>query len=139
MMVNTCLIKSRLPTVRWTPYISHNIEFKNIDQTKATGRNKLSARILKETANEIAGVMSVIFQQSYEDGTVPSDGSPANPFNYRPVSLTCTTCNVMEHIIYSQITTSYCIQTNMVSERVYLARRNLSTPYMNCMAYAINQ
>ena len=45
---------------------------KNIDQTKATGPDELPARILKETAKEIAGVICVTFQ-SYEDGTVPSD------------------------------------------------------------------
>jgi len=70
---------------------------KHIDQTKATGTYELPARILKETANfkEIAGVLSVIFQQSYEDGTVPSNwptarisaiyqkGDKANPSNYR--------------------------------------------------------
>ena len=49
------------------------ILLKNIDQTKATGPDELPARILKETAKEIAGVLSVIFQQSYEEGTVPSD------------------------------------------------------------------
>ena len=68
---------------------------KHIDQTKVTGTDELPARILKETAKEIAGVMSVIFQQSYEDGTVPSNwptarisviyqkGDKANPSNYR--------------------------------------------------------
>ena len=49
------------------------ILLKNIDQTKATGPAELPERMLKETAKEIAGVLSVIFQQSYEEGTVPSD------------------------------------------------------------------
>ena len=91
------------------------ILLKNIDQTKATGPDEQPARILKETAKEIAGVLSVIFQQSYEEGTVPSDwltarisaiykkGDKANPSNYRPVSLTCITCKIMEHIVRSQI------------------------------------
>ena len=91
------------------------ILLKNIDQTKATGPDELPARILKETAKEIAGVLSVIFQQSYEEGTVPSDwltarisaiykkGDKANPSNYRPVSLTGITCKIMEHIVCSQI------------------------------------
>ena len=71
--------------------------------------------VLKETANEIAGVLSVIFQQSYEEETVPSDwsiarisaiykkGGKAHPSNYRPVSFTCITGNIMEHIVCSQI------------------------------------
>ena len=44
---------------------------KNINQIKA------AARILKETAKEISGVVSYIFQQSCEEGTVSSDWSTA--------------------------------------------------------------
>ena len=46
---------------------------KNINQTKAAGPDELSARILKEITKEICGVLSYIFQQSYQEGTVPSD------------------------------------------------------------------
>ena len=80
---------------------------KNIDQTKTAGPDELPAKILKETAKEIAGILSVIFQQSYEDGTLPSDWltarisaiykkcDNANPSNYRPVLLTCMSCKIM--------------------------------------------
>ena len=86
------------------------IVLKNIDQTKATGTDELPARILKETAKEIAGVLSVIFQQSYEEVTVQSDWltarisaiykkcDKANPTNYRPVSLTGITCKISEQM-----------------------------------------
>ena len=95
------------------------ILLKNIDQTKATGPDELPARILKETAKEIAGVLSVIFQQSYEDGTVPSDwltarisaiykkGDKANPPNYRPVSFRHSMQN------YG----AYCMQPDWSSHR----------------------
>ena len=92
------------------------ILLKNIDQTRATGPDELPARIQKESANEIAGVLSVIFQQSHEIGTIPFDwstarisaiykkGDKAHASNYRPVSLTCITCKIMENnIICSQI------------------------------------
>ena len=46
---------------------------KDIDQTKSTGPDNRPASALKETAKEIAGVLSVVFQQFYEEGTVPSD------------------------------------------------------------------
>ena len=42
---------------------------KNIGQTKATGPDELPARIQKNIDKEIAGVLSAIFQQSYEEGT----------------------------------------------------------------------
>ncbi|EDO31462.1 predicted protein, partial [Nematostella vectensis] len=56
-----------------------------------------------------------IFQQSYDKGTLPLDWSTAkvvpvhkkdnrdNPGNYRPISLTCLSCKVMEHIVLSHL------------------------------------
>ena len=96
------------------------ILLKSIDETKATSPDELPTRILKETAKEIAGVLSVIFQQSDENGTVPSDwltarisaiykkGDKANPSNYRPVSLACITCNNYG---------AYCMQPDWSSPR----------------------
>jgi hypothetical protein len=83
--------------------------------TKASGPDLLPTRILKLVTSEIAPVLSVIFQQSYDTGTVPTDWTQANitavfnkgdktkPSNYRPVSLTCILCKTMEHILFSQI------------------------------------
>ena len=88
---------------------------KNINQTKAASPDELPARILKETSKEISGVLSYIVQQSHDEGTVPSDwstactsaiykkGDKSTVSNYRPVSLTCIICKIMEHIMCSQI------------------------------------
>ena len=82
---------------------------------KASRPDLLQTRILKLVASEIAHVLSVIFQQSYDTGTVPTDWTHANitavfkkgdktkPSDYRPVSLTCILCKTMEHILFSQI------------------------------------
>ena len=87
----------------------------NINPTKAAGPDELPARVLKETAKQISGILSFMFQQAYEVGSVPTDWSKARisaiykkgdksaPSNYRPVSLTCITCKIMEHIVCSQI------------------------------------
>ena len=131
------------------------ILLKNIDQTKATGPDELPARILKETAKEIAGVLSVIFQQSYEEGTVPSDwltarisaiykkGDKANPSNYRPVSLTCITCKIMEHIVCSQIG-RHLDHNNILHPNQHGFRKGLScetqlVDTIHELAYSINQ
>ena len=125
------------------------------DQTKATGPDELPARILKETAKEIAGVLSVIFQQSYEEGTVPSDwltarisaiykkGDKANPPNYRPVSLTCITCTIMEHIVCSQIG-RHLDHNNILHPNQHGFRKGLScetqiVDTIHELAYSINQ
>jgi hypothetical protein len=82
---------------------------------KASGPDNLPAYILRETATEIAPVLTAIFNQSLKTGTLPQDWLKANiaPIfkkgnknlaeNYRPLSLTCICCKVMEHIIWKHI------------------------------------
>ena len=90
-------------------------QLKNLNQNKATGPDELPARVLKETAEQIAPIITHIFQQSYNTGKLPNDWLQAlvtpihkkslksDPANYRPISLTCILCKVMEHIIVSNI------------------------------------
>ena len=82
---------------------------------KATGPDAISACFLKETANEIAPMLTCLFNQSLATGEVPQDwkkayvipiykkGSKSDPRNYRPISLTSIVCKTMEHILSSQI------------------------------------
>ncbi len=89
---------------------------KKLNPKKAVGPDNISTRILKENAEELAPVLQHIFQQSLDSGIVPKDWQNANvtaifknkgqrtePVNYRPVSLTCITCKVLEHIIFSSV------------------------------------
>ena len=90
-------------------------QLKNLNQNKATGPDELPARVLKETAEQRAPIITHIFQQSYNTGKLPNDWLQAlvtpihkkslksDPANYRPISLTCIICKVMEHIIVSNI------------------------------------
>jgi len=117
--------EGRLPTLEGPPSpLMQDIHFtnpgiekllQNLNPSKASGPDLLPTRILKMIAAEIAPILTVIFQQSYNTGTVPTDwkdanvtavfkkGDKTNPANYRPVSLTCILCKTMEHIIFSQI------------------------------------
>ena len=72
--------------------------------------------MLKELRSEIAPIIQLIFERSLATGEVPFDWTKANvspifkkgdksdPANYRPISLTCELCKVMEHIIASNLT-----------------------------------
>ena len=74
-----------------------------------------SQPVLKETAKQIAPIIAHIFQQSYNTDKLPNDWLQAlvtpiykkshksDPANYRPISLTCILCKVMEHIILSNM------------------------------------
>ena len=82
-----------------------------INPNKAAGPDQVPCRILKELSTTLAPVLAAIFTQSLETGTLPSawktafvspifkKGATCQAENYRPVSLTCVTCKMLEHII----------------------------------------
>ena len=88
---------------------------KSLKVNKAPGPDELPAYILKELAEELAPVLTALFNQSLQTGTLPKDWLKANvapifkkgdrnsAANYRPVSLTCICCKLLEHIICKHI------------------------------------
>ncbi len=80
-------------------------------QPNKAGPNELLAHVLKKTSSQIAAVVTVIFQQYYEQDILPEDwlnanvsvfskkGEKASPANYCPVSLTSILHKTMEHIL----------------------------------------
>ena len=87
----------------------------DLNVNKATGPDRIVARVLKETSSAIAPILRIIFQCSLDTGIIPEDWKAANivpihkksdrsnPANYRLISLTCITCKLFEHIIASHI------------------------------------
>ena len=87
----------------------------NIKVDKATGPDAIAASVIRETAVDLAPVITTIFTHSINTESVPEDwkkanvipifkkGSKYSPSNYGPVNLTCISCKVMEHIIVSHI------------------------------------
>ena len=86
-----------------------------INISKAQGPDKIANIMLKTCAIQLAPALSTIFQRSIDLGKLPSDWLNANispvykkgdvhlPENYRPVSLTCVSCKILEHIICKHI------------------------------------
>ena len=82
-----------------------------LDTNKASGPDHISPYILKHCAEEISPVLQIIYSQSLDSGSLPTDwlaaivcpihkkGSRTEPSNYRPISLTSVCSKVMEHII----------------------------------------
>ena len=87
----------------------------NLNPSKAAGPDTIKPIVLKNLKIQIAPIVMVIFEKSLETGTVPLDwtkanvcpifkkGDNSNPANYRPISLTCILCKVLEHIVASNI------------------------------------
>ena len=78
---------------------------------KSQGPDKIHPRLLKELAHELSDPLTKIFNTSLKQGRLPTiwkraqvtaifkKGSRKEPCNYRPVSLTCIACKVLEPII----------------------------------------
>ena len=88
---------------------------RNLKIHKATGPDGIPARLLKETASELAPAVTLLFQVSLDRGKVPSSwkealivpifkkGNRSSAANYRPISLTSILCKLCEHIVHSTI------------------------------------
>ena len=90
-------------------------KLKKLKTNKSPGPDKIHPRVLKEISTSIAEAISIIFNTSLQTKSLPNDWRHANvsaiykkgqktlPNNYRPVSLTCIICKVMESIIRDNV------------------------------------
>jgi len=82
-----------------------------VNITKSPGPDQVHPRVLRECANELAEPLTIPFRESLNIGRLPTTwkegnitpifkkGSRSDVNNYRPVSLTCICCKLMEKII----------------------------------------
>lgn len=82
----------------------------NLNVHKATGPDKISARVLKELSGVLAPTLKSIFDYSLNTSAVPKiwkganvtplfkKGDRSQPNNYRPISLTSIS-KIFEHIL----------------------------------------
>ena len=83
--------------------------------SKAAGPDGIRPRVLKELSSELAPIFTLLFQASIHQQSLPDiwkhanvnpiyrKGDKTNPSNYRPVSLACISCKLLEHIICSSL------------------------------------
>ncbi|BHF67049.1 Methyltransferase-like protein 9 [Sparganum proliferum] len=106
-----------------TPSVSHLLfpegivrrELEALNESKSPGPDEIPPKLLKELASELSVPLSMLFQTSFDTGTLPIDwklahitplykgGSRASTTNYRPISLTCILCKVMERIMKNEL------------------------------------
>ena len=113
---------------------------RQLNPNKAPGPDSIPARVLKECSNELAPLITILFNKSLLEGKIPEDWKEANitavfkkgdrnlPSNYRPVSLTCLLCKLQEHILVSNIM-SHLDKHNVLtdSQHGFRARRSCET------------
>ena len=87
----------------------------NININKAPGPDGIHGCVLKYCSISLCRPLSIIFRLSYNTGSIPAEWKYANIVpvhkkgeknlinNYRPISLTCLTAKIMEHIIQEEL------------------------------------
>ena len=79
------------------------------------GPDGLTAFFLKHVSEAVAFPLTLIFNQSFQSGTLPATwkhaivtpafkkGLSSNVNNYRPISITCVCCKIMETVIKDEM------------------------------------
>ena len=101
---------------------------KDLNPSKALGPDELHPKSPKELTTELGPIFAHLFQQSIDSGDIPKVWTLANlsplfkkgdrslACNYRPVSLTCVPCKLLEHIVCSNI---YMFSDSVISAKVH--------------------
>ena len=138
---------SSLPSMSESPYLSMpNItvitegitkQLKQINPNKATGPDEVPCRVYRDYAEELSPMLAFIYQQSLDNGEITNDwkeplvtgihkkGSTSCASNYRPISLTCIACKVMEHVVLSKVN-EHLSNNHILSEKQHGFRQSLS-------------
>ena len=90
-------------------------KIKNLKPHSAAGLDGIAPRFLLNCIDQIAPVLAMLYRKSVETGQVPEEwrqanvvpkfkkGSKKEAGNYRPVSLTCVSCKLLESILKDDI------------------------------------
>jgi len=129
-------------------FFSEQIVYKELLKLKGTsssGPDNIPSIFYKKFAVFFAYPLSKIFTASFDVGRLPSvwlksnvvpilkKGSAANPENYRPISLTCIACRIMER------TVKWCIMHHLQSNGLlslnqhgFISKRSVETQLVEC-------
>ena len=90
-------------------------KLKSLNPNKSLGPDRLHPRILKELHSVLDKPLAILYQNTLKQGKIPDEwkhaivtaifkkGDKRKPNNYRPVSLTCIICKIIESIVRDKI------------------------------------
>ena len=102
-------------------------KLENLDANKSMGPDMIHSFVIKKCAKAFAVPLNIIYQKSFEIGELPTiwkqanvtplhkGGNKLDPANYRPVSLTCVLCKVMESLVKDSML-KHLLDNNLISE-----------------------
>ena len=106
---------------------------KSVNTSKSTGPDEIHPRFLKELADHLAYPITILFNNSLSEGSLPpiwksanvscifKSGDKKSASNYRPISITPVICRLLERIIRNAVM-SHCIDNNIFSDSQYCFR-----------------
>ncbi len=112
----------------------------------SAGPDGLPSILFKKLAFQLSQPLSSIFEVSFHTGSLPSDwleslvtpihkkGCKSTPVNYRPVSLTCVACRVMEKII-KEVIVGHLSKNGLISksQHGFLSKRSTVTQLLETL------
>jgi hypothetical protein len=105
---------SFLESVRFQPAAVKR-KIRELRMDAASGPDGLGPKVLQKLQDQLSPILAAIFRKSLDEGVVPHDwkeenvtpifkkGTKSSPGNYKPVSLTCISCKLMESILRDAI------------------------------------
>ena len=112
--VQTMKMRTKL-TGTWITTGKVKAKIKNLKPHSAAGPDGIAPKFLLNCVDQIAPVLAMLYRKSVADGQVPEEWRQANVVpifkkgskmaagNYRPVSLTCVSCKLLESILKDDI------------------------------------
>lgn len=110
----------------------------NLDERKSCGPDGIPNCFLRRYAEPISEYLYLIFSKSLQDSCLPAEwkvakivpihksGDVTSPSNYRPISLTCTCCKILEHILLKFLK-EHTETKNIIHQNQHGFRAGLST------------
>jgi hypothetical protein len=102
----------------------------NINVNKSLGPDDIHPRILHELADVLTSPITIVFNRSIQGEELPDDwklqyispiykkGQRSRAENYRPISLTCILCKILESLVRSELLT-HLITNDVLSKRQF--------------------
>ena len=137
-------ISASLSHITFTPTLV-NRAVKRLRTNSKGGPDFLPPEFIKRCGLWLSAPLSFLFQTSFDQSYIPpvwltahvcpifKKGDRSDPGNYRPISLTCVLCKLMEHIIKTQLT-SYLLSKNLITKQqhAFIARHSTITNLLEC-------
>ena len=113
-------------------------ELRKVKTNKAIGLDRISAKLLKDSAPAIAPSLAKIINMSLLSGTFPDiwkigkvvplfkSGDPTSSNNYRPITILPTLSKIIERIVHLQMHT-FLQEHHLIASEQFGFRSKLST------------